>query len=383
MPFKKTVSRKRIIDYLLILLFLLQVECSQISNYLPYSFIIKFALLTIIVPFIIISKKLNNIKFHLIIIKDKIKFKYLLLIIIILLLSLTFSLNKEFGYLFIINFLIGTLPSILLLIYITKIIDNNMIKVITYYLIAGSIFFITFLYLTNSLTYTGNYELTNLEFSHVIASRILSPITLYLNYLVASSDNKRKRYKLFLLALYLNTGLIFIAHRASVLGVMLITLLFFKYNNKLIISSILLLSVLFSFLFFSYRLERFHKLYSLDKSDDYSIISRIELWKIAIDKIKEKPLLGYGMGGYKYSISEPAVHIYKYPHNIFLEVQSEIGIIGTILLFILIYKILITTYKISPAIFSIALLAFWWSLFSKDISTQTILFINIGFITKK
>lgn len=67
--------------------------------------------------------------------------------------------------------------------------------------------------------------------------------------------------------------------------------------------------------------------------------SRIELWKTALKMIKAHPLLGVGNGNYatKYDkyytgykdISYKA-HGQFHPHNIFLKVQSEIGVMGTL-----------------------------------------------------
>jgi len=67
--------------------------------------------------------------------------------------------------------------------------------------------------------------------------------------------------------------------------------------------------------------------------------SRIELWKTALKMIKAQPLLGVGNGNYatKYDqyytgykdISYKA-HGQFHPHNIFLKIQSELGVMGTL-----------------------------------------------------
>jgi O-antigen ligase len=54
----------------------------------------------------------------------------------------------------------------------------------------------------------------------------------------------------------------------------------------------------------------------------------------AFDIMKEKPLLGVGLGGYP----DPAYGKHLYPHNIFLEILSEAGIIGLILCLLVVIK---------------------------------------------
>ncbi|MGK9369467.1 O-antigen ligase family protein [Melioribacter sp. Ez-97] len=365
-------------------MFILQVGCAQISNYLPYGFILKSALLIILLPFTVASLKSNGIKYATIIRKDKIKFKYLFVILLIFVINLTYSCNKEFGALKLTNFVIGTLPSILLIIYIKEIADKTFLCILTPFLFAGGIVFMTFLLFTGSFTYAGTYKILNLEYSHVIASRILSPLILWFNYLISTEENKNTIYKIFFPVLYLNTGLIFIAHRASVTGVILITIYFiFAGKNRFITGCLLISSLVTAFLLFPQKTERYKNLFSAGNKNDYSIESRLDLWETAMEKIREKPLTGYGLGGFKCSTYKPFVHIYKYPHNIFLEAGSEMGLTGIILLIFLLYKILISAYRKSKFLFSIALLAFWWSLFSKDISTQTVLWMYVGMIEKR
>lgn len=69
---------------------------------------------------------------------------------------------------------------------------------------------------------------------------------------------------------------------------------------------------------------------------------RIELWTRTIQMIKEKPLFGHGLGSWKIEIlkfgnkglvSEDNNTFYQRPHNDFLWIMSECGLIGIILFF--------------------------------------------------
>lgn len=73
--------------------------------------------------------------------------------------------------------------------------------------------------------------------------------------------------------------------------------------------------------------------------------SRLTLWESGIKGIKESPILGLGLKGYsqeyKTLISDPALPAHNYPHNIFLSLWNENGIIGLISFLVIIYSILI------------------------------------------
>jgi len=76
-------------------------------------------------------------------------------------------------------------------------------------------------------------------------------------------------------------------------------------------------------------------------SDDggSSAYSRILFTKFALEKINEKPFFGYGIGSFGYELYNNDER--EYPHNVFLEVWFELGIIPLIIfitIFYLVYK---------------------------------------------
>ena len=90
---------------------------------------------------------------------------------------------------------------------------------------------------------------------------------------------------------------------------------------------------------------------------DFSIIfqdPRISTWKIAIKMIKDHPILGVGNGNYvslygEYVSRFPELmynHNTRFPsHNSYLKVQSELGILGTMLFIIILIAIFIKLKK--------------------------------------
>lgn len=59
-------------------------------------------------------------------------------------------------------------------------------------------------------------------------------------------------------------------------------------------------------------------------------VNRAGVWSAAVTRISEKPLLGHGLGGYYMGIRLDDLSLY--PHNVFLELLVETGILGTILI---------------------------------------------------
>ena len=74
--------------------------------------------------------------------------------------------------------------------------------------------------------------------------------------------------------------------------------------------------------------------------------SRITLWQSGIKAIKQSPIFGLGLTGYKTKydelISDKTLPQHNYPHNIFLNLWVETGLLGLVTLTSI---ILITIYK--------------------------------------
>ncbi|MEG8947232.1 O-antigen ligase family protein [Rosettibacter firmus] len=254
-------------------------------------------------------------------------------------------------------------------------------------------FFISILFfIKNPFTYKGYYNLTNFEFSHVIFSRFISPLILYSYYKILISDNIKKVFYFSFTAFILTITLIYTSHRATTIGLILsliILLILSKqkltHNNLIIFTGVLIVSLLVvtKFNLIEKRNYELIDFVLSNKTTDASINTRLELYKISFELIKKNPVTGIGFGGFKSYYKSDLPMKLKYPHNLFLETQVELGIIGSILLFALIYLILKNTIKYSRLIFVFALFSLWLSLFSKDLTTQNLLFINIIFINNR
>ncbi|MFC1508433.1 O-antigen ligase family protein [Candidatus Omnitrophota bacterium] len=126
----------------------------------------------------------------------------------------------------------------------------------------------------------------------------------------------------------------------------------------------------------------------LDSSRTFSDrMSRGVNWYAGYDRFVEKPLLGHGLGGYYIKrVSYPGEGTYA--HNLFLELLSETGIIGTVLIFspLILWRRLFKNFSFSMraqnggAIFLLLVMLFLRSMVSFDLKASISLFSIIGVI---
>jgi O-antigen ligase len=124
----------------------------------------------------------------------------------------------------------------------------------------------------------------------------------------------------------------------------------------------------------------------LDSSNSFaSRVNRDTNWISAYERFIEKPLFGYGLGGY-FIEGYSAPGSGTYAHNLFLELLSEMGIIGTILVTcpIFFWRRLLNKDRFllraqnGGLIFVIFIMVFLQSMISFDLKSSIALFSVIG-----
>jgi len=75
--------------------------------------------------------------------------------------------------------------------------------------------------------------------------------------------------------------------------------------------------------------NRFLSTFSFEEGSNQG---RIAMWQMAIRKISEQPILGYGLGNYPFSVKPDAIPREPiYAHNLFLDIATETGFVGVVL----------------------------------------------------
>ena len=141
------------------------------------------------------------------------------------------------------------------------------------------------------------------------------------------------------------------------LGALVFAVLFIiyfpKYRKLVIISGVALL-VVASGLVYSFKPEEaMGKLEKIGQFETFAERGRWLMWKSAVEMIKERPASGFGAGTYRVNFTEREAKLLKtkefagYPHiitkdahNDYLQISSELGITGLLLLLLVIGSVL-------------------------------------------
>ncbi|MDI6735233.1 MAG: O-antigen ligase family protein [bacterium] len=102
-------------------------------------------------------------------------------------------------------------------------------------------------------------------------------------------------------------------------------------GNRRILFNTLLLIIVSSLLFFSIGQVCFLRTKAYLSPNYSGRVERLENARVAIKLFSQHPFLGVGIGGFSnFSVEIKGIERFKYPHNIILEIGSELGLIGII-----------------------------------------------------
>ena len=391
-----TTSSKYLKEILLINLFIANVFISSITTYTLNSFIIKTT--STLLLWVVIIIDIKTIKFNF---SEHIKsnhFKKLLVILILFILipliSLTYSTNPSFGLQKLLSLTISTMPTILAFTYLLLTFNKERNHTFIFSIIIISVLSVVFILIIQPFTYNGSTEKSITTWSHVIYGRFISSAYIITLFYLLNLINK-KLIPLVSLSLFaIILGVYLSGLRAALIGIIVFTFLILiiyiiQKRIRVINFACLILSVVISFItiytfsssnqLLSGRFDNLQDIEGLRFNYDSPIHTRYNSFDVCIKIIKEKPLLGVGFGGFRNCDEDYFTNATKYPHNIFLEFTVELGIPGVLLLLLLFYIIFSSARKVSVEVFIFFLFALWLAMFSKDIPSQSLLWIGIAF----
>jgi O-antigen ligase len=245
-----------------------------------------------------------------------------------------------------------------------------------------------------------NYNSTRPNFfywSHVGLGKYIA-FSVIVNYIIVKSISLEKYRRLLLYSslAILYAGLIVVGLRSALYGVnvvialsVLLDLVYYKQIQKhmVIVFMVILLSHVTIYSFhdtFSRQIKRYETVQSFSYSDyrsDPAIGARLHAWDQSIQIIKENPLFGLGLGGYR-SVDEFSKKM-QYPHNMFLEVGGELGLIGFIILLWYLFGGLKQLFVRNHSVFVFAVFYVWISCFTGGLPDQKMLFVLLGIYAGK
>lgn len=407
-------NKNKIIDITLIIFFLLSVLSLSISNYSPSSYFIKGFFILITWIFFVFSQKqsITNLISYLNL-SDKKFLTVLLFFILFAGISLFYSKNFNFGLQKWLSLIFFTLNFVILFKIILNRLNSSYIKYFINILVFFVVISVILILLHNPFIQNKVYQFQFNRWSHVVYSRFLGPVVIIL---FSYYFTLRKKKDIAVYSIVLGLGLygIYISNlRAALIGlVIFMPILFFlkalrkKVNLNNLFGVLFLLVICFSLISIlpgtSVANERYSSLSAQKESltKDPSIKARILAYSLCKEIIKHYPILGIGLGGFRNYEPEEDIKLIdnskvnknfnwkeftrwiKYPHNIFLEFQVEMGIAGTFFFLFILYLIFSSVKKYSADLVILFLYALWLALFSKDIPSNGLLFLGLAFYGK-
>ena len=382
--------------------------------------------------------KMNNEKWQPMINNNGFKklFSILFLFICYLSLTLAYSSNPVYGFQKILNFIISVVPSVLVFYYLISTINELRLKLFIYSLGIISVLTVSYIIIVYPFDQSTIYNYKPGRWSHVIYGRMISSfavvLLLYLMWMIekgktrlrydtarqAKEERRRVLFLMFITSLSVY-GTYLSALRAAFVGLMLVGVgllvisawfvvrssrfknLFtgkrvhseltknegLRTQNLSIVYSLLIITILSALLIFlipkpdiiNFRFDNMSAIYDLQFKGDPAIHSRLESWELSWEMIKEYPLLGTGLGGFKRYNNIEWTRVIKYPHNIILEMTAEGGVVGLLVLCSLFVVMFKSSYRFSKFTFYFLIFTLFLSLFSKEFSNQTFLWIGLAF----
>lgn len=379
-------------ESLLAALFMFSIAASMMSAYTTSQLIVKvtLALVTAITLFIIRRPSLPELR------SDKGLRSIALIftgIFFYFSVTLTYTSNFSFGLLKTLNFLVVSVLMILLYIYL-KGFSPVSLKIALYTIAGISIIFIFTAVIISPFVYTSKYTFSFDRWSHILSGRMIAGVTVLFIILLASGKKIISTNINFVISVIMIFGLSYIGSRLSTITtgliICLILVYIFAQNKKatpMLFKVALLLILLITFLALLPKtnesaVERYNFLLEINKDKvedmiDGAMKSRISGYRTAHVIAAQHPILGKGIGGFKDDPNYYLTSYLQYPHNIFLEVVSEFGIPALILFCIILVFLLLKSYRKSPLLFIFIIFALILAQFSKDIPTQTFLWISV------
>lgn len=307
--------------------------------------------------------------------------------------TLIYTSNFQFGLQKTFHFLVLSIVVITFYIYLKETTDENL-KIALYTVAGICITFIVLALIISPFVYTSKYAFSINRWSHILSGRVIAGISvLFMLLLISGKEIINQKFNwIFLTAMMF--GLSYIGSRLSTItvGITIVIILFYLIAQKKIatpvfykVASLLLLLIIFMVLLPKTNesaVERYDFLLEISKDKvedmiDGAMKSRISGYRTALIIVTQHPILGKGIGGFKDDPNYYLTSYLQYPHNIFLEVASEFGLPALLIFLVFLSLLIYKSYKQSPLLLIFLIFGLILAQFSKDIPTQTFLWISV------
>jgi len=412
-------SKNHLLQLLTINLFIFAVVVSSVSNSNIPAIALKIISVVITAFFFILPLKKYNVSIQSLLPHPPHTTSpiiLLLLLIIIPLLSITWSDNKTYGLLKWIQLATNTIPLIILFFLGLRLIQNSarskpddppasffplkdslccpslesiFLNSVIFWSIVTSLSII----ILNPIKPETIYQFNVSRWSHVTLGRfqillLIIAIAYYIN-----NRFPQRRLLLLISIFFLSLGITLSSLRAAILGMIIFVpvILIVAYIRKemkpaglLLVFGLIAVGIFGGTMLIrneavSQRISSLVPSNEFEIKGDGSSSARIVGFEVSVKRFVESPLVGIGFGGFNSDYEDYPTTMLKYPHNIILEFLLELGVVGLALFGWILYLIIKHTYKHSYLTLIFFLTALWLAFFSKDIPSNAILFLGLGY----
>lgn len=419
----KKFNKQYYLDFILAVIFIFTLGVTSISNNTHLNLTLKlvsvifFSVMTVLRLKFIYDIKVKNV-LQIFVTDLKIPFFKKLTAVfaitfLILSATLFYSYNASYGIWKLLNLVLVMFPFLFLVLinmnHNSAKLYEMFVKVTEIFLVTGSLL----VFLIEPFDYLGmEYKLSLERWSHVVFGRVSGFLFLfYLLHLLLLKE-KVTIYNLLIIAvsgysIYL-TGL-----RAAIVGLiiiiplMLIATFYFKREFIRIakLAAVLVVVLILGLLFnntneSSERMGKISNIVTTGETDDGAVNARLDGWIVGWEMIVDSPFLGRGIGGYNSEFRDYEIQkLIEYPHNLFIELGVELGIVGWVLSTFLIAIVLSMLWKylancridelknekllVNLVLLFLVIFSLWLGMFSKDISSQSLLWVSLVVLSWK
>lgn len=143
-------------------------------------------------------------------------------------------------------------------------------------------------------------------------------------------------------------SLVLLGRRGILLGTILAAVTCLFLLSRLSLGTLVMIGLLVLMLFSSYAIvpERYRER-SFDIASyvdpSSSVQARLKIYQNALERLRESPVLGYGTGS---AYDNPVVGFVPYPHNMFLEVGYQLGVVGVLVLVLFLLTVVMCAARV-------------------------------------
>lgn len=388
-----TRINSKLFQHVLFFFLLANFMLSFISNYSTVTLIFKAIFFITSILLLVSNISINTINHTFQLNKSQILF---ILFLVFLTFSILWSENRIFGFLKFYQLIIAFIPNVLVITFHRQLFNKINFLILSKYLLLLLTFLAIFTIFVPPVKFE-NFILTKNFISHVFLGRLFIIAIIINLYFILFCESQFKI--IYFISFFVQTlALNQIALRSGIFATffLILTLLILFRQNRSFTSHVLVILLIFitslaiNFFLFKNLKNRLPdpfvvtslSLFSKDSIKDITISARIDGVKEGYRLFLDNFVFGSGLGAF--NSSTEFRQLMKYPHNIFIEIAAENGIIGLImfllLLILLIRYINNFNFQMKCMLWIIFIYYFLLAQFSKDLSTNfqifSLLFLN-------